>query len=98
MRQLTLATTSFAKHGKRTRRAAFLAEMDRVVPWRELCGVIEPFYPKAGTGRPPVGAERMLRLHLPQHWFNLSDQMAEAADTSAAPRAAEPVRIVTKPP
>src|SRR6516162_6549961 len=79
MRQLTLATASFDKYSKPTRRAAFLAEMDRVVPWRELCAVIEPFYPKAGNGRPPIGLERMLRLHLLQHWFNLSDPMAEEA-------------------
>jgi transposase, IS5 family len=79
MRQLTLATVNFDKHGKLTRRAAFLAEMDRVVPWRELCALIEPFYPKTGNGRPPVGLERMLRLHLLQHWFNLSDPAAEEA-------------------
>jgi IS5 family transposase len=79
MRQLTLATVSFDKHSKQTRRAKFLAEMDRLVPWRELCAVIEPFYPKAGNGRPPVGLERMLRLHFLQHWFNLSDPTAEEA-------------------
>jgi IS5 family transposase len=79
MRQLTLATASFEKHGKTTRRAAFLAEMERVVPWRELCAVVEPFYPKPGHGRPPVGLERMLRLHLLQYWFNLSDPGAEEA-------------------
>ena len=79
MRQLTLATASFEKHSKLTRRAAFLAEMAQVVPWPELCAVIEPFYPKQGNGRPPVGLERMLRLHFLQHWFNLSDPAAEEA-------------------
>lgn len=79
MRQLTLATVTFEKHRKQTRRAAFLAEMERVVPWRELCVVIEPFYPKPGNGRPPIGLERMLRLHFLQHWFNLSDPAAEEA-------------------
>ena len=77
MRQLTLASVNFDKHSKQTRRAKFLAEMDAVVPWRQLCSLIEPFYPKAGNGRPPVGLERMLRLHLLQHWFNLSDPAAE---------------------
>ena len=79
MRQLTLATVSFDKHRKQTRRAAFLAEMDRVVPWRGLCAEIEPFYPKRGNGRPPIGLERMLRLHFLQHWFNLSDPAVEEA-------------------
>lgn len=79
MRQLTLATAGFERHGKLTRRAAFLAEMDQVVPWHELCAVVEPVYPKPGNGRPPVGLERMLRLYFLQHWFNLSDPAAEEA-------------------
>jgi IS5 family transposase len=79
MRQLTLATASFEKHGKTTRRAAFLAEMERVVPWRELCAVVAPVYPKPGNGRPPIGLERMLRIYFLQHWFNLSDPAAEEA-------------------
>jgi len=41
------------------RRAEFLEEMEQVVPWAELCALIEPVYPKAGQGRPPVGVERM---------------------------------------
>jgi transposase, IS5 family len=49
------------------------------VPWRELCAVVAPFYPKAGNGRRPIGLERMLRLHFLQHWFNLSDPAAEEA-------------------
>ncbi len=79
MRQLTLATVGFDKHRTQTRRDVLLAEMDRVVPWRALCAEIEPFYPKRGNGRPPVGLERMLRLHFLQHWFNLSDPAAEKA-------------------
>jgi len=58
MRQLTLATAGFDKHHKTTRRAAFLVEMDRVVPCAELCSVVAPFYPKPGNGRPSVGLER----------------------------------------
>jgi IS5 family transposase len=61
--QLTLAGSGFDKYTKVTRRAQFLAEMDRVVPWRALCARIEPVYPKPGNGRPPVGLERMLRMY-----------------------------------
>ena len=53
--------------------------MERVVPWPALCGLIEPFYPKPGHGRPPVGVERMLRLYFLQQWFNLSDPAVEEA-------------------
>jgi IS5 family transposase len=67
------------KYTKTTRRAQFLAEMNRVVPWRTLCARIEPVYPKAGNGRPPVGVERMLRMYFLQHWFNLSDPAVEEA-------------------
>jgi IS5 family transposase len=73
MKQTTLAEGGFEKFAKTTRREAFLAEMDRVVPWAELCALIEPHYPKAGRGRPPIGLERMLRLHFLQQWFKLSD-------------------------
>ena len=79
MKQLTLATAGFERYAKTTRRAVFLAEMDRVVPWRQLCRLIEPVYPKAGNGRPPVGLERMLRIYFLQHWFNLSDPAVEEA-------------------
>lgn len=79
MKQMTLSTSSFDRYGKTTRRAAFLAEMDRVVPWRELCALIKPFYPKAGNGRPPIGLERMLRIYFLQQWFNLSDPAVEEA-------------------
>lgn len=77
MKQMSLAQGGFEKYGKTTRRAAFLAEMERVVPWQELCALIEPHYPNSGRGRPPVGLERMLRLHFLQHWFNLSDPALE---------------------
>src|SRR5689334_25083747 len=79
MRQLTLASASFDKHSKQTRRAKFLAEMDQVVPWRELCTVVERSIQMVRTAGPPIGLERMLRLHFLQHWFNLSDPAAEEA-------------------
>jgi len=79
MRQATLATAGFERYAKTTRRAAFLDEMERVVPWPALCRLIAPFYPKPGTGRPPIGVERMLRIYLLQQWFNLSDPGVEEA-------------------
>ena len=80
MRQRTLAEEGFERFRKPTRREQFLEEMDRVIPWSGLCGVIEPFYPKGkGAGRPPIGIERMLRIHFLQHWFNLSDPAVEEA-------------------
>jgi IS5 family transposase len=53
--------------------------MEQIIPWSDLCSVIEPHYPKAGNGRPPVGLERMLRMYFVQHWFNLADAACEDA-------------------
>src|ERR1700690_4369268 len=80
MKQRTLAMMNgFERYSKKTRRAAFLEEMELVVPWAELCALIEPVYPKAGNGRHPVGLERMLRIYFLQQWFNLSDPAVEEA-------------------
>jgi IS5 family transposase len=80
MSQQTFAEVTFDQYRKPTRRERFLDEMNRVVPWAELVATIEPVYPKAeGPGRPPIGVERMLRLHCLQQWFNLSDPAVEEA-------------------
>lgn len=82
MKQLTLAMAAdqtFENYRKPTRRDAFLQDMDQIVPWSALCAVIEPHYPKPGNGRPPIGLERMLRIHFIQHWFNLADMACEEA-------------------
>lgn len=84
MKQQTLATAAdqgagFEQYRRATKRDVFLATMEEIVPWRALCEVIEPHYPKPGNGRPPVGLERMLRMYFVQHWFNLADEACEDA-------------------
>ena len=83
MKQQTLAMAAdqsgYEHYRKPTRRDEFLATMEAIVPWAALCEVIEPHYPKAGNGRPPIGLERMLRIHFIQHWFNLADLACEEA-------------------
>jgi IS5 family transposase len=79
MKQLTLAAVGLERYAKTTRRATFLAEMERLGLWPALRGLIEPFYPKPGNGRPPIGVERMLRIYLLQQWFNLSDPAVKEA-------------------
>ncbi len=97
-KQMTLMSTGFEKYAKTTRRAQFLADMDRVVPWGELCALIEPVYPKAGDGRPPIDLELMLRVYFLQHWFNLSDPaVEEALYDSLAMRAFAGVDLGDKP-
>ena len=80
MKQMTFATAKgFEVHGRATRKAEFLARMEVLVPWGQFCALIEPHYPKAGNGRPPVGLERMLRMYLLANWFNLGDEACEDA-------------------
>ncbi|CCD39479.1 Transposase [Candidatus Paraburkholderia kirkii UZHbot1] len=92
MKQQTLAMAAdqgagFETRRKRTRRDEFLDTMNRSVAWTELCAVIEPYYPKRGNGRPPIGWERRLRIHFVQHWFNLADFACEEAlyDSTSLP-------------
>lgn len=84
MKQQTLAMAAdqeagFERYRRPTKRDVFLATMEEIVPWQELCAVIEPHYPKVGNGRPPIGLERMLRMYFVQHWFNLADDACEEA-------------------
>jgi IS5 family transposase len=58
MKQQTLAMASgFERYGKKTRRALFLEEMEQVVPWAELCALIEPTVRQGGQ-RPSAGGNR----------------------------------------
>jgi transposase, IS5 family len=80
VKQQTL--TGFERYGKTTRRGKFLADMDRIIPWKELTAAVEQVYPKGGGdagGRPPIALERMLRIYFLQLWFNLSDPAVEEA-------------------
>jgi IS5 family transposase len=78
-KQQTFAGLAWQNKGKQTKRERFLGEMDAIIPWAQLLEVIEPHYPKAGNGRPPLGLEKMLRIYFLQIWFNLSDPGAEEA-------------------
>jgi IS5 family transposase len=63
-KQTTFADAGFDKYQKKTRRTQFLEQMGIAVPWKGLVRVIEPHYPVVkGRGRPPIGIERMLRIH-----------------------------------
>jgi len=80
MNQRSFASAEYALKKKRTRREKFLADMERVVPWARLIGVIEPLYPTSGrVGRQPIGVPRMLRMYCLQQWYGLADEALEDA-------------------
>jgi transposase, IS5 family len=76
---MSFGDAEYAGKRKKTRREVFLEEMDQVVPWKSLLNLIEPCYPIAGRGRHPYPLETMLRVHLMQNWFGLSDPAMEEA-------------------
>jgi len=52
---------------RKTRREVFLEEMEAVVPWKVLLGLIEPHCPTAGRGCRPYPLASMLRVEPKQN-------------------------------
>ncbi|MFA8623588.1 IS5 family transposase [Xanthomonas campestris pv. campestris] len=78
--QLTFGDAECLGKRKQTRREIFLAEMEQVVPWQQLLGLVAPHYPVSGRpGRQPYALATMLRIHLLQQWYALSDPAMEEA-------------------
>ena len=81
MDQPTFGDLEYTHKKHRTRREKFLERLEGLVPWQRLEARIEPHYPKAGPGastlwgrrRRPYALSVMLRVHLVQLCYNLSD-------------------------
>ena len=73
MDQPTFGDLEYTHKKHRTRREKFLERLEGLVPWQRLEARIEPHYPKAGRGRRPYALSVMLRVHLVQLCYNLSD-------------------------
>ncbi len=80
-RQLGFTDYELTTAKKRTKLEMFLAEMEEVVLWQALIDLIEPRYHKASKkdGRPTYPLATMLRIHLQQQWYSLSDPAMEEA-------------------
>ncbi len=77
MSQLTFAEAEYAIKKRTTRREKFLAQLEHLVPWQKLNQQLSKGYKKAGPGRPPYPLETMLRIHIMQLVYNLSDPEME---------------------
>ena len=73
MDQPTFADLEFQNKKRKTRREVFLEQLGSLIPWRRLEERIRPHYPKAGRGRRPYDLSVMLRVHIVQVYYNLSD-------------------------
>ena len=80
-KQLGFSDYELTTAKKQTKREKFLSEMEVVVPWQALIDLIEPHYPKTSKkgGRPPYPLAVLLRIHLLQQWYSLSDPAMEEA-------------------
>ena len=64
-------------HNKKIRSEIFLDEMTKVIPWNDICHLIQPYYQENEIGRKKTDLLLLLKIHCLQQWFNLSDPAAE---------------------
>jgi IS5 family transposase len=64
-------------HKKKLRSECFLDEMTKVIPWNDICRLIQPYYQENEIGRKKTDLLLLLKIHFLQQWFNLSDPAAE---------------------
>jgi len=79
MDQQSFSSLDYVHKKKRTKREIFLGEMEAVVPWARLEGLIAPHYVKPRKGRPQMPLSVMLRIYFLQQWYDLSDPGSEEA-------------------
>jgi IS5 family transposase len=84
-KQVTISTLTDELGQAATHKKEFLKQMDRIIPWSEWKGIIELHYYKGERGNKPFDLELMLRIHLVQNLYNLSDMvtMMEIIDSRA---------------
>jgi IS5 family transposase len=84
-KQISLSLESDELKQAKTKKKEFLAQMELIIPWREWLGIIEPYYYKGERGNKPYELELMLRIHLLQNLYDLSDMgaMGEVIDSRA---------------
>ena len=75
--QPSFADLDYQGKRRKTRREEFLERMDSLVPWQRLEERIRPHYFRAQRGRRPYALSVMLRVHIVQLCYNLSDPAME---------------------
>lgn len=79
MSQLTFAEAEYEGKKRKTRREKFLERMDKLIPWEKLERQLAKKYANGKTGRKPYPLSVMLRTHVMQLIYNLSDPAMEDA-------------------
>jgi transposase, IS5 family len=81
MSQRSFSELEFDTKKRKTRRELFLEKLEVLMPWQKLEAPISRYYAKVGAqgGRPPYPLSTMLRVHMMQLVYNLSDPAMEDA-------------------
>ena len=58
----------------KTHKREFLEKMDAILPWEQLYKLVKPCYYEGVRGNKPYDLELMLRIHLIQNLYDLSDE------------------------
>lgn len=92
MKQQTLAMAAdenaqYEQYRRPTKRDVFLATMEQIVPWAELCSVIEPHYPKAGNVHDKHPLPDLLHGQEKQVWGDCAYASQQTLISAAAPAA-----------
>lgn len=67
----------------RTKKKEFLAQIERIVPWKEWLVLIQPCYYKGERGNKPYPLETRPRLYLLQNLYDLSDEATPQKQSTA---------------
>ena len=75
-KQLTMSLISDELGQASTKKKEFLGIMEKMIPWSEWVGIVQPHYYKGERGNKPYDLELMLRIYVLQHLYNLADDAA----------------------
>lgn len=73
-KQLSLSFFNDELKEVKTHKKEFLTKIEKIMPWSEFKALVEPCYYEGKRGNKPYDLELMLRIHLLQNLYNLSDE------------------------
>jgi len=66
-KQLTMSLISDELGQASTKKKEFLGIMEKLIPWSQWVGIVQPHYYKGKRGNKPYDLELMLRIYVLQH-------------------------------
>ena len=73
-KQISLSFLHYELKEVKTHKREFLEQIDRIMPWGEPEELVRPCYYEGKRGNKPHDLELMLRIHLLQNLYTLSDE------------------------